>query len=54
MLSQAGKHDKVIELLEGSLGVSLLNDAIPGERIHILDIWVGVFIIIMTLCKYAC
>lgn len=35
MLTHSGKFDKIIELLEGPLGVSLLNDAIPGERIHI-------------------
>ena len=34
MLSQSGKYEKVIELLSGQLGVTLLNDAIPGERIH--------------------
>eukprot|EP00026_Physarum_polycephalum_P000828 Phypoly_transcript_00829.p1 GENE.Phypoly_transcript_00829~~Phypoly_transcript_00829.p1 ORF type:complete len:861 (+),score=124.38 Phypoly_transcript_00829:1022-3604(+) len=36
MLSQSGKYEKVIELLSGQLGVSLLSDAIPGERIHML------------------
>jgi hypothetical protein len=34
MLNQSGKFEKVIELLAGPLGVSLLNDAIPGERLH--------------------